>query len=176
MPMREKASARSRALKSPGLLAFSGVWQCRVCSVDSTHGALFFSSIRGSRRAVYSFRLIIDLDHARDRAFGVKRALVLNLTSSMLNLVMIGVILALMARAVKMERLLFDFWGARAQLGSVLTQLKSTMLVTLWTFIGVEGAVVLSGRALKPAHIGVATFAGLAICAGLYVSMSVLPF
>src|SRR5260363_402816 len=74
----------------------------------------------------------------------------------MLNLVMIGVILALMARAVKMERLLFDFWGARAQLGSVLTQLKSTMLVTLWTFIGVEGAVVL--------------------CAGLYVSMSVLPF
>src|SRR5260364_200030 len=63
-----------------------------------------------------------------------------------------------------------DFWGARAQLGSVLTQLKSTMLVTLWTFIGVEGAVVLSGRALKPAHIGVATFAGLAICAGLYVS------
>src|SRR5260363_377437 len=57
--------------------------------------------------------------------FGVKRALVLNLTSSMLNLVIIGVILALMARAVKMERLLFDFWGARAQLGSVLTQLKA---------------------------------------------------
>jgi amino acid transporter len=31
-------------------------------------------------------------------------------------------------------------------LGSVLAQVKSTMLVTLWVFIGIEGAVVMSDK------------------------------
>ena len=46
-----------------------------------------------------------------------------------------------------------DFWGRVGEnvagakpLGSVLAQVKSTMLVTLWVFIGIEGAVVMSDK------------------------------
>ena len=61
-------------------------------------------------------------------------------------------------------------------LGSMLGQIKSTMLVTLWAFIGIEGAVVVSGRARNPRSVGIATIAGFAVCLTIYVLLSVLPF
>ena len=60
--------------------------------------------------------------------------------------------------------------------GSMLGQIKSTMLVTLWAFIGIEGAVVVSGRARNPRSVGIATVAGFAVCLTVYVLLSVLPF
>jgi len=53
---------------------------------------------------------------------------------------------------------------------------KSTMLVTLWVFIGIEGAVVISDRARKMSQVGPATFIGLGICTVLYSLLSILPF
>ena len=60
--------------------------------------------------------------------------------------------------------------------GGLLTQIKSTMLVTLWAFIGIEGAVVVSGRARNARCVGRATVLGFAICLSIYVLLSVLPF
>ena len=59
-------------------------------------------------------------------------------------------------------------------LGSLLEQVKSTMLVTLWAFIGIEGASVFSARATKRTDVGVATISGLLICLGLYMAISLL--
>jgi arginine:ornithine antiporter / lysine permease len=59
-------------------------------------------------------------------------------------------------------------------LGSLLEQVKSTMLVTLWAFIGIEGASVVSGRAVKRSDVGVATVSGLVICLALYMGVSLL--
>jgi arginine:ornithine antiporter / lysine permease len=70
----------------------------------------------------------------------------------------------------------YDVWGEQQQLGSVPAQVKSTMLVTLWAFLGIEAAVVLSDRAEEPRQVGTATFVGLAVCAVLYSLLSVLPF
>lgn len=40
-----------------------------------------------------------------------------------------------------------DFWGAKnPDLGSVIDQVKSMMLVTVWVFIGIEGASLYSAR------------------------------
>ena len=39
-------------------------------------------------------------------------------------------------------------------LGSILHQVKSTMLVTLWVFIGIEGASVYSARAARRSDVG----------------------
>jgi arginine:ornithine antiporter/lysine permease len=58
----------------------------------------------------------------------------------------------------------------------MLGQIKSTMLVTLWAFIGIEGAVVVSGRARNQRAVGIATIMGFAICLAIYVLLSVLPF
>lgn len=61
-------------------------------------------------------------------------------------------------------------------LGGVLGQVKSTMLVTLWAFIGIEGAVVVSGRARSQADVGKATLIGFLGCMVIYFLLSVLPF
>src|SRR6516165_8241294 len=50
------------------------------------------------------------------------------------------------------------------------------MLVTLWVFIGIEGAVVISDRARKMSQVGPATFIGLGVCTVLYSLLSILPF
>lgn len=61
-------------------------------------------------------------------------------------LLFIGVLIASFQR----ETFMVDFWGTPA-LGSTLDQVKSTMLVTVWVFIGIEGASVFSARAAERA-------------------------
>jgi arginine:ornithine antiporter/lysine permease len=59
-------------------------------------------------------------------------------------------------------------------LGSLMDQVKSTMLVTLWAFIGIEGASVISARARYRSDVGNATMSGFIICLALYVAVSLL--
>ena len=48
------------------------------------------------------------------------------------------------------------------------------MLVTLWVFIGIEGASVYSARAANRADVGRATLLGFAGALGIYVLVSLL--
>jgi len=107
---------------------------------------------------------------------GVRRAAALNVFSSFANVLTIGVALVVMGLFIDKEQFSFDVWGQQQQLGSVLTQVKSTMLVTLWVFIGIEAAVVVSDRARVPQQVGIATFIGLVVCTILYFLLSALPF
>ena len=108
---------------------------------------------------------------------GVKRAAALNVLASVLNVVTIGVALIIMAAGATSGHFGLDVWGtAHPDLGGTFTQVKSTMLVTLWVFIGIEGAVVVSDRARSQRDVGFATFVGLAICTVLYALLSILPF
>ncbi|MGL5427413.1 MAG: amino acid permease, partial [Cetobacterium sp.] len=54
-------------------------------------------------------------------------------------------------------------------------QIKSTMLVTLWVFIGIEGAVVISSRANSQKDVGKATVIGFLGCLIMYALLSLLP-
>ncbi|MBP1532115.1 MAG: amino acid permease, partial [Alphaproteobacteria bacterium] len=56
------------------------------------------------------------------------------------------------------------------------TQIKSTMLVTLWAFIGIEGAVVMSQHAKSAKTVGIATILGFSGCLLIYVLLSLLPY
>ena len=68
-----------------------------------------------------------------------------------------------------------DFWGADHFSWSIVgDQVKSTMLVTLWVFIGVEGAVVMSERAQKKSDVGKATILGLLSVLIVYILISLL--
>jgi arginine:ornithine antiporter/lysine permease len=107
---------------------------------------------------------------------GVKRAASLNVFASFVNVITIGVAILVMAFFAKGGQFSFDFWGQQQGLGDVLGQVKSTMLVTLWVFIGIEAAVVVSDRARVPTQVGAATFLGLTVCTILYFLLSVLPF
>ena len=57
---------------------------------------------------------------------------------------------------------------------SFMQQVKNTMLITLWVFTGVEGAVILSVRAKKRTDIGKATYISVILALILYVSISLL--
>jgi arginine:ornithine antiporter/lysine permease len=107
---------------------------------------------------------------------GVRRAAGLNVFASLVNIITIGVTLVIIGLFARRGQFSFDVWGQQQHLGSLLTQVKSTMLVTLWVFLGIEAAVVVSDRAEQPAQVGTATFLGLVICAVLYFLLSALPF
>jgi arginine:ornithine antiporter/lysine permease len=77
--------------------------------------------------------------------------------------------------AFKVDVFSLDFSGTgNVELGSVMNQVRSTMLVTLWVFIGIEGASVVSARAGRRKDIGAATIAGFLTCLALYVLVSLL--
>ncbi|RVU54479.1 basic amino acid/polyamine antiporter [Anaerosphaera multitolerans] len=71
------------------------------------------------------------------------------------------------------------FWSLNTEnfyLPDVVHQLKNTMLVTVWVFIGVEGAVVFSGRAKKRSDVGKATLLGFATVTVIYMSITVFSY
>jgi arginine:ornithine antiporter/lysine permease len=71
-----------------------------------------------------------------------------------------------------------DFWGRMMVVDgshpALFDQVKNTMLVTTWVFIGIEGATVVSSRAARRADIGKATVIGLLGCLVIYILVSVL--
>ncbi len=105
----------------------------------------------------------------------VKRVAVLNVIANATNLAVLSLVLGILVTRVQWSNFSLNFWGD-GPLGSLLTQVKSTMLVTLWVFLGIESAVVVSNRAANHKQVGTATVIGLAVCTVLYFLLSVLPF
>ncbi len=113
---------------------------------------------------------------------GVKRASALNVIGTVAKFVPIAVFIGVVALSVKTGLFTTDFWGnvggnvaGGKPLGSLLGQVKSTMLVTLWVFIGIEGAVVMSDKS-DAKTVSRATLIGFFVTLLLYVLISVLPF
>jgi arginine:ornithine antiporter/lysine permease len=110
---------------------------------------------------------------------GIKQAAFVNVVTTVAKLVPLFLFVLVAIIAFNWDKFTFDFWGhgdAQGQggLGSVLDQVKSTMLVTLWVFIGIEGASVYSARAANRADVGRATVLGFFGALGLYVLVSLL--
>jgi arginine:ornithine antiporter / lysine permease len=91
-------------------------------------------------------------------------------------LIPLAVFIVVVAYAFQMRTFTFNFWGTGegASLGTVLDQVKSTMLVTVWVFIGIEGASVYSSRAQNRADVGRATVIGFVVCLLLLMAVSLL--
>lgn len=113
---------------------------------------------------------------------GVKQATFLNIIGTIGKLVPLAIFLLILVVSFKASLFFTDFWGLKtvasmhdSALGGLLPQIKSTMLVTLWVFTGIEGAVVVSGRAKSQKDVGKATFLGFLTCLLLYTALSLLP-
>lgn len=111
---------------------------------------------------------------------GIKQATIINMIGTIAKIVPLLLFIIIVAFAFHADRFSFDFWGeniaSKAKLGDLPTQIKSTMLVTLWAFIGIEGAVVMSKHATSPKAVGRATLLGFLSCLAIYVLISLLPF
>jgi arginine:ornithine antiporter/lysine permease len=110
---------------------------------------------------------------------GVKEAAFINVVTTIAKLVPIFLFIVLGILAFNWDKLTLNFWGTadaagEGGLGSVLEQVRSTMLVTLWVFIGIEGASVYSARAAKRADVGRATVIGFLGALVIYVLVSLI--
>ena len=104
---------------------------------------------------------------------GIQGAAVLNAVVTIAKVVPLLLFIILVALAFNMNTFTLAFWGD-AKLGSVLDQVKSTMLVTVWVFIGIEGASVYSARARQRKDVGRATVLGFVITLALLMAVSLL--
>ncbi|ALE59016.1 arginine-ornithine antiporter [Paraburkholderia sp. RL17-368-BIF-A] len=104
---------------------------------------------------------------------GVRSAAVLNAITTIAKVIPLLLFIVLAALAFRSHVIAQDFWG-NAKLGSVFTQVKSTMLITVWVFIGIEGANVFSARAQRREDIGRATLLGFAVVLLLLMAVSLL--
>ena len=111
---------------------------------------------------------------------GVRQAAVMNIIGTVGKLVPLFLFIIILLFSFHLDKFDFNFWGKMAEsgksLGGLGTQLKSTMLVTLWAFIGIEGAVVMSNRAKSQSDVSKATILGFLGCLVIYILLSLLPF
>ncbi|ELW1649034.1 amino acid permease [Enterobacter oligotrophicus] len=104
---------------------------------------------------------------------GVKEAAIINTVVTWAKIIPIGVFIIVLAFAFKADIFTMNFWGTPASMGtgnnivgsvgeqeSLFSQVRSTMLVTVFVFLGIEGASVYSRLAKKRSHIGTATVLG----------------
>lgn len=108
---------------------------------------------------------------------GVKTAGLVNVLITAAKLIPIGIFIVATIVAFKTHIFTSDIWGTATNgfnLKSLVTQVKGTMLVTVWVFIGIEGAVVFSGRVKKKANVARATFLGLFTVTSIYFLVTAL--
>lgn len=109
-------------------------------------------------------------------SMGVATASLINTMITILKFASIGFIIVLMFIFFKSDLLFSNVWGDVSKLGSVPHQINSTILVTLWCFIGVESAVMLSQRAKNSRNVGVATVIGFLVALGVYAVVTILSY
>ena len=76
-----------------------------------------------------------------------------------------------------------DFWGnvtqnlsSKIETGSIYDQVKASIMVMMWLFVGVEGASVLSSRAKTRTDAERASIFGLVSLLVIYIVVSILPY
>ena len=92
---------------------------------------------------------------------GIKEAAFINLVTTVAKVVPLLLFVLIALFAFKLDIFTADIWGVKnPDLGSVMNQVRNRMLVTVWVFIGIEGASIFSARAEKRSDVGKATVIG----------------
>lgn len=108
---------------------------------------------------------------------GVKEAAGINTIVTIAKIVPIGVFIVILLFVVDGEKVIANLWGGgEYSLGEVLGQVRGTMLVTVFVFIGIEGASVYSRYARRREDVGLATVFGFLGVLCLLVLVTILPY
>jgi arginine:ornithine antiporter/lysine permease len=108
---------------------------------------------------------------------GVKNAAFVNSIVTVAKIVPIIVFIILLAFAFKAGLFRENFWGGLGMpQTSLFEQVRATMLVTVFVFLGIEGASVYSRYAKERADVGRATITGFLIVIVLLVLVTLLPY
>jgi arginine:ornithine antiporter/lysine permease len=92
---------------------------------------------------------------------GIREATFLNQITTLAKIVPLALFILICLFAFRLDIFSMDIWGRRnPSLGGVTHQLRNMMLVTVWVFVGIEGASIFSARAADRKDIGKATVIG----------------
>ncbi|WP_436906181.1 basic amino acid/polyamine antiporter [Acinetobacter johnsonii] len=106
---------------------------------------------------------------------GIKEAALVNLMATIAKIIPLVIFIIFSFVAFKLELFKLNFLDTSLQM-PVWQQVRDVMLITLWVFTGIEGAVVLSSRAKKRNDIGKATLLGVLLALAFYVMVTVLAY
>jgi arginine:ornithine antiporter/lysine permease len=106
---------------------------------------------------------------------GVQQAAAINKIVTIAKIIPILVFIVLLIFAFKWELFSFNLYGGDLTNG-LFEQVKATMLVTVFVFIGIEGASVYSRYAKERKDVGWATIVGFIGVTGLMVMVTLLPY
>ncbi|MGH7060896.1 MAG: amino acid permease, partial [Stellaceae bacterium] len=108
---------------------------------------------------------------------GVQQAAAINKIVTVAKLVPIVLFIVILAVSFKGQHFAANFWGGEGMpAASILEQVRATMLVTVFVFLGIEGASVYSRYARTRADVGTATIFGFAGVTVLMVLVTLLSF
>lgn len=108
---------------------------------------------------------------------GVKQAAFINTVVTIAKVVPIIVFIFILFFAIDGDMFRGNFWGgANMPQTGLMEQVRGTMLVTVFVFLGIEGASVYSRYAQKRADVGRATLIGFISVTTLMVLVTLLPY
>jgi len=125
--------------------------------------------------AIVGASVILWIVHALTLS-GVKNAAFVNVVVTIAKVVPIVTFIAIAAVGFKAGLFTTDVWGNGAGLGGTMDQVKNMMLVTVWVFIGVEGASIYSKRARTRSDVGRATVIGFVGVLALLLAVNLLSY
>src|SRR5262252_9606313 len=108
---------------------------------------------------------------------GVQQAAFINQIVTIAKILPILTFIVILIFAFKADLFSANFWGgAGMPQASLFVQVRATMLVTVFVFLGIEGASVYSRYAQKRSHVGAATIMGFIGVTSLMVLVTMLPY
>lgn len=108
---------------------------------------------------------------------GVQQAAFINTVVTIAKIVPILIFILILIFAFQGDLFRVNFYGgAGMPEASLFEQVRATMLVTVFVFLGIEGASVYSRYARERSDIGKATILGFVGVTGLMVAVTLLPY
>ena len=105
---------------------------------------------------------------------GIKGATALNTIATVAKIIPIGLFIVVAIAGFRADIFALNFWGSDTpSWSSVAQQVRNTMLVTVFVFVGIEGASVYSRYAKNRDDVGIATVLGFlgVLCLLILVTM-----
>jgi arginine:ornithine antiporter/lysine permease len=108
---------------------------------------------------------------------GIQQATFINTVVTIAKIIPILVFILILFLAAKFDLFRANFWGGTGMLDTTLfEQVRATMLVTVFVFLGIEGASVYSRYAKQRSDVGTATVIGFVLVTCLMVLVTLLPY
>lgn len=106
---------------------------------------------------------------------GIKEAAIINILISAVKILALGTVIVLFIYLFKFKQFKINFIADFSTHG-LLSQIKSTMLVTVWDFLGIEAACIYALRAKRMKDVAKATILGVIVVLLIDSLISILPF